>query len=121
MQKNKDSVLSGFLNHCNGAEGIHDFGDLCKYGQVRQAKGGTGASPGSHPTLETNKQEIIFQKSYQPIELQYPMHITQRKSMNALREKLYFFSLSVCHLMLLDINVTAVVSKLCYIHTYLGT
>ena len=41
--------------------------------------------------------------------------------MNALREKLYFFSLSVCHLMLLDINVTAVVSKLCYISRYLDT
>ena len=33
-----------------------DTGDLCKYGHVRQAKGGTGASPGTHPTLETNKQ-----------------------------------------------------------------
>ena len=42
--------LSGFPNHCNGAEGIHDFGDLCKYGHVRQA------SPGTHPTLETNKR-----------------------------------------------------------------
>ena len=33
-----------------------DTGDLCKYGLVRQAKGGTGASPGTHPTLEANKQ-----------------------------------------------------------------
>ena len=54
-------LLSGFPNHCNGAEGIHDYGDLYKYGHVRQAKGGTGAggtgaSPGTHPTLETNKQ-----------------------------------------------------------------
>ena len=47
-------TLSGFPNHCNGAEGVHDFGDLCKYGHARQAKGGTGASPGTHPTLETN-------------------------------------------------------------------
>ena len=46
-------LLSGFLNHCNGAEGIHNFGDFCKY---RQAKGGTGASPSTRPTLETNKQ-----------------------------------------------------------------
>ena len=57
--------------------------------------------------------QLKIQKLYHPIELQYPMHITQRKRINALREKLYFFSLSVCHLMLLDINVTAVVSKLC--------
>ena len=33
-----------------------DTGDLCIYGLVRQAKGGTGASPGTHPTLEANKQ-----------------------------------------------------------------
>ena len=37
--------LSGFPNQYNGAEGIHDFGDFCKYGHVRQAKGGTGESP----------------------------------------------------------------------------
>ena len=50
-------------NHCNGAEGIHNFGDLCKYGHVRQAKGGAGASPGTRPTLETNKQVVpkLFQ------------------------------------------------------------
>ena len=49
-------ILSGFPNHYNGAEGIHDFGDFCKYGHVRQAKGGTRANPGTHPTLETNKR-----------------------------------------------------------------
>ena len=27
-----------------------------QYEHVRQAKGGTGARPGTHPTLETNKQ-----------------------------------------------------------------
>ena len=30
------------------------LGIFCKYRHVRQAKGGTGASPGTHPTLETN-------------------------------------------------------------------
>ena len=46
--------MSGFVNHFNGAEGIHNFWDLCKYGHVRQPKGGTGASSSTHPTLETN-------------------------------------------------------------------
>ena len=45
-------------------KGIHNFGDLCKYGHVRQANGGTGACPGTHPTLETNKQ---LNKSPPPI------------------------------------------------------
>ena len=64
--------MSGFPNHCNGAKGTHDFGDLYKYGHVRranggtkdlykyghvrQANGGTKPSHGTHPTLETNKQ-----------------------------------------------------------------
>ena len=52
-------LLSGFPNHCNGAEGIHNFRNLCKYGHIRQAKGGTRASPGTHPTLETNKQHQL--------------------------------------------------------------
>jgi hypothetical protein len=52
-------LLSGSLNHCNGAERIHNFGDLCKYEQVLQAKWGPGASSGTHPTLETNKQHIL--------------------------------------------------------------
>ena len=52
--------MSRFPNHCNGADGIHDSGDLCKYGHVRQAKGGTGASPGTNPTFETNKQTNMF-------------------------------------------------------------
>ena len=52
------SVLSGFLNHCIGVEGIHDSGDLCKYGQFRQAKGVTRASPGTHPTLETTNNLV---------------------------------------------------------------
>ena len=54
--------MSGFPNNCNGAEGIHNFGDLCKYGHVRQAKGGTRASPGTHPTLETNKQTFSMKQ-----------------------------------------------------------
>ena len=29
---------------------------MCKYRHVLQTKEGTGASPGTHPTLETNKQ-----------------------------------------------------------------
>ena len=51
--------LSVFPNHCNDAEEIHNFRDLCKYGHVRQAKGGTGASPGTHTTLETKKHHIL--------------------------------------------------------------
>ena len=51
-------VLSGFPNHSNGAEEIHDFGDICKY---TQAKGELG-KPGTHPTLETNKHTCMFKK-----------------------------------------------------------
>ena len=54
--------MSGSQNNCNGAEGIHNFGDLCKYGHIRQAKGGTRASPGTHPTLETNKQTFSMKQ-----------------------------------------------------------
>ena len=65
MQNNiKVSSLSGFLNHCNGAEGIHNFGDLCKYRHIRQAKGGTRASLSTHPTLETNKQGVKLQMQF---------------------------------------------------------
>ena len=32
------------------------LGISANYGHVFQAKGGTGASPSTHPTLETNKQ-----------------------------------------------------------------
>ena len=45
----------------NGAEGTHNFGDLCKYGHTRQAKGadgGTGVNPVTHPTLETTKRDF---------------------------------------------------------------
>ena len=56
--------LSGFPNHYNGAEGIHDFGDFCKYGHVRQAKGGTSAKPGTHPTLKTSKQVVLLYKKF---------------------------------------------------------
>ena len=50
--------LSGFLKHyLNDVEGIHDFGDICKYGHVCQAKGGSGEIPGTIPPLkQTNKQ-----------------------------------------------------------------
>ena len=42
------------------------LGIFCKYGHVPQAKGGTEASPGTHPTLETNKHviECYFQKIF---------------------------------------------------------
>ena len=43
----------------NSAERIHDSGDLCKYRNIRQAQGGPGASPSTHPTLETNNQATI--------------------------------------------------------------
>ena len=54
----------------SSAEEIHDFGGLCKYGHVHQAKGGTGASPGTNPTFETNKQtcliqNVVFKREYQ--------------------------------------------------------
>ena len=44
----------------NGAEGIHDFGDLCKYGHVRQAKGGgPGLSFGtSNPPLKQTNEGV---------------------------------------------------------------
>ena len=38
--------LSGFLNHCNGAEGTHDFGDLL---QIRTHSSGKGGEPGQAP------------------------------------------------------------------------
>ena len=41
--------LSVLPNH------LFSIGDLCKYGNVHQAKGGDRASPGTHPTVETNK------------------------------------------------------------------
>ena len=52
---------SWFPNQCNVAKGIYNFGDLYKYRHVRQAKVGTGASLGTHPTLETN---MNFEKSW---------------------------------------------------------
>ena len=51
-------VLSGFPNHSNGAEEIHDFGDICKYTQAKEELG----KPGTHPTLETNKHTCMFKK-----------------------------------------------------------
>ena len=56
---------SGFLkHHCklNGAEGIHDFGDLCKYGHVRQAKWGEPGQAPVPPPHPWNKQ--TWQPSY---------------------------------------------------------
>ena len=49
--------LSGFLNHCNGADGIHNFGDLSKYGHVRQAKP-------RYPSLPWNKQQHKFKQQF---------------------------------------------------------
>ena len=48
--------LSGFLNHCNGAEGTLDSGDLLQVQARSSGKGGTRVNPGTHCTLETNKQ-----------------------------------------------------------------
>ena len=48
--------MSGFVNHCNGAEGIHNFWDLCKYGHVLQAKGATGQSPVPIPPLKQTQK-----------------------------------------------------------------
>ena len=49
--------LSGFPNHCNGVEGIHNFGDLCKYGHIRHARGELGQSLVPNPPLkQANKQ-----------------------------------------------------------------
>ena len=69
-------LSSGFLNHSNGAEWIHDFEDLCKYGNIRQAKRVSRDNP-SHPwnrqtntTVDTtseiispiwNKDATVFQ------------------------------------------------------------
>ena len=45
-------LASRFLNHCNGAEGIQDFGDLCKrHTSVRQ-RGEPGHALVSIPTLK---------------------------------------------------------------------
>ena len=58
------ALLSGFLNHRNGAEGIHKFGDLCKYGQFRQVNGEAGASSVPIPPLkQTNK---LFLSPFNP-------------------------------------------------------
>ena len=60
--------LSGFLNHCNSAERIHNFEDLYKYGHVRQAKGGTsiqGLNLCSIPPLkQTNKQTTLLRSKF---------------------------------------------------------
>ena len=36
---------------------------FCKYIHIHQAKGEIGASPGTHPTIETNKHEIYARKA----------------------------------------------------------
>ena len=49
--------LSRFPNHCNGAEGIHNFGDLCKYKHVHHARKELEKAPVSIPPLkQANKQ-----------------------------------------------------------------
>ena len=52
--------MSGFLNHCNGAEGIHNFGDLFKDGHVRQTMGGTGQAPVPIPPLKQTNLKIKY-------------------------------------------------------------
>ena len=54
-------LLSGFLNHGNGAEELHNFGDLCMYRHLHQAKEEPGQTPVPNPPLKqtcfkTNKQ-----------------------------------------------------------------
>jgi hypothetical protein len=47
--------LSGFLKHCNGAEGTLNSGDLLQIQTRSSGKGGKRRKPSTHPTLETNK------------------------------------------------------------------
>ena len=53
MPEKKITRMSGFLNHCNGAEGTLDSGDLL---QIQTRLSGKEGNPDTHPTLETNKQ-----------------------------------------------------------------
>ena len=55
--------MSGFLNHCNDAEGTLDSGDLLQIRTRPSGKGGTWASPSTHPTYETNKQAWLSDPS----------------------------------------------------------
>ena len=45
-------LLSGFLNHGNGAEELHNFGDLCMYRHLHQAKEEPGQTPVPTPPLK---------------------------------------------------------------------
>ena len=60
-RNDKITSLFGFPNHCNGAEGIHDYGDLCKYRHIFQAKEGTGASSVPIPTLKHTNGKVTIE------------------------------------------------------------
>ena len=51
-------MLSGFLNHCKGAEGTHNFGDLLQIRTCLSGKGGTGASLVPIPPLKQTKNQM---------------------------------------------------------------
>ena len=51
-------LLSGFPNHCNGAEGTLNSGDFLQIRTRSSGKRGPGARPSTHPTLETNKHVL---------------------------------------------------------------
>ena len=59
---NMNQLYLIFPNHYNGAEGIHDFGDFCKFGHVCQAKGGTGQAQVPMPPLKQTNKQISFLK-----------------------------------------------------------
>ena len=48
-------MLSGFLNHCNGSEGTHNFGDLLQIQTRSSGKGGNRGKPW-YPSHPWNKQ-----------------------------------------------------------------
>ena len=60
-----------FLKHCNGAEGTLDSGDFSANTDtfVRQ-------SPGTHPTLETNKQTFSHSNSSKTTRQKNPLQVT---------------------------------------------
>ena len=58
--------MSGFLNHCNDAEGIYNFEDLCKYGHICQAKGEPAPIP-IPPLKQTNKHDFSLRNNLIPL------------------------------------------------------
>ena len=62
LMVNYGTIMARLLNHCNGAEGTLDFGDLLQIRTCLSGKGGNQGKPGTHPTFETNKQGTITSK-----------------------------------------------------------